>query len=83
MFRKLVVGLMMVVAAIALSSAALAPNQDVRALPVCVQETVTGVVNANVGPFCVPYGSGVNCQEILIGFLPTIDTRTWVCVPRP
>ena len=83
MFRNVVTGLLTAVTAAALSSAALAPSHDVRALPVCVQETVSGAVNANVGPYCVPYPYGVNCQETLIGYLPHIDTRTWVCVPRP
>ncbi|MCU1591844.1 MAG: hypothetical protein JWP11_3100 [Frankiales bacterium] len=84
MFRKALAGGVMAAAAVALSGAALAPHQElVEAGDICAQETTYGVVPANVGPACVPYGAGVNCQTTLLGFTPTIDTRTYVCVPRP
>ena len=83
MFRKVVTGLLMAVTAFAVSSAALAPDHDVRALPICAQETVNGTVVFNAGPFCVPYPSGVHCQETLAGMPGVLDTRTYVCVPRP
>jgi len=83
MYRKVVTGLLMAVTGVALSGAALAPNHEVRALPICVGEQVSGVVSATAGPYCVPFPYGVNCQETEIGFIPTIDTKTYTCVPRP
>jgi hypothetical protein len=84
MFRKLAIGLLMAGTAVALSGATLAPNHEVRADPLCYQETISGdALYQNVGPLCVPYPYGNNCQTTQLGFGSLIDTKTYFCVPRP
>jgi hypothetical protein len=83
MFRNVVTGLLVAVTGVALSGAALAPNLEVRATPLCVQESASGFVNISAGPHCVPYPYGVNCQTTVVGSSSSEDTSTYFCVPRP
>jgi hypothetical protein len=51
--------------------------------PLCEYVGASGVVNEQVGPVCLPYGGGTECDsgQIVLGNPETVTYE--VCIPKP
>jgi hypothetical protein len=68
-----------------MTSMLFAPHQAVvqRADGICVGASMNAPIGVKLGPHCVPYSDGTNCQTFAVQFLPTLDASVYECVPRP